>query len=253
MLQSIQHQNMDREDSQWNNLCRFGGVVALLQLICLLIFSIAPIILGGEPQTAAEYYTMLQEDRFLGFMRLDFATLLLLCLIPFPTFGIYAALRRSSKPYAALATALVFIGVVLSLSNHPAFSMIRLSDQYALAAGAGQREQLLAAGEAVIASNMWNSTAGFLAGIFMQGAFVFISAVMLKSREFSKGTAYSGIIANGLDLAHVFVALFSPSLAVLLLSVGGLFYLAWFPLLARDLIRVGRGVSLAQNMAAQPA
>ena len=63
------------------------------------------------------------------------------------------------------------IGTLLALANESAFAMMHLSDLYAAASSAAQQEQLLAAGEAVIAANMWNSTAGFLAGIFMQGWF----------------------------------------------------------------------------------
>ena len=68
-------------------------------------------------------------------------------------------------------------------------------------------------GETIIATDMWRSTAGFLAGLFMQGAFVFISVVMLSGNRFSKATAYTGILSNGLDFAHVLVGLFIPSVA----------------------------------------
>jgi hypothetical protein len=234
-------------DSQWRSLCRAGGVAALIQLACVVITIIVAFTLGAEPTAADEYYATLQNNRLVGLLRLDFTTLILLCLFAITSFGMYAALRRSNQAYAALATALIYVGMLLALANHSAFSMIRLSDQYAAATTAAQREQLLAAGEAVIASDMWNSTAGFLAGIFMQGAFVFISVVMLRGKEFSKGTAYTGILANGLDLAHVFIGLFLPSLATILLSVGGLFYLVWFPLLGRDLLRLGQGVSKEQK------
>jgi len=118
--------------------------------------------------------------------------------------------------------------------------MIYLSDLHAAATTAVQQEQLIAAGEAVVAGNMWNSTAGFLAGIFMQGGFVFISLVMLRSKGFSKVTAYSGILSNGLDLIHVPLALFAPGLAATILGIGGVFYLVWFPLLGRDLYKLGR-------------
>ncbi len=252
MVHAPQHQITNTEEHQWNNICRLGGAASLLQLVCLVISIPVAFIIGVEPTSAGEYFKVFQNDRLLALVRLDFATLLLLCLFPLTSFGIYAALRRSSKPNAALATALVFGGMLLALANHSAFSIIRLGDQYASATSAAQQEQIRIAGEAVIASNMWNSTAGFLAGIFMQGGFVFISIVMLRSKEFSKGTAYSGILANGLDLAHVFVALFSPSLATVLLSVGGVFYLAWFPLLARDLIRQGRDVSPVQMNMHEP-
>jgi hypothetical protein len=118
--------------------------------------------------------------------------------------------------------------------------MVNLSDRYAAASSAAQQEQLLAVGEAVLAANMWNSTAGFLAGIFMQGGFVFISFVMLRGQDFSKGTAYTGILSNGLDFIHLFVALFAPALAATLLAIGGVFYLFWFVLLGRDLVKLGR-------------
>jgi len=135
---------------------------------------------------------------------------------------------------------LICVGVVLALANHSAFSMIRLSDLYAAATTAAAQEQLLAAGEAVIAGVMWHSTSGFLAGIFMQGGFVLVSALMLRSKTCGKGTAVSGLAANGLDLLHVFVGLTLPSLATTMLYIAGVFYLAWFPLLARDLLKRGQ-------------
>ena len=92
----------------------------------------------------------------------------------------------------------------------------------------------------MIATDMWHTTAGFLAGVFMQGGFVFILYVMLGSTSFSKWTAYTGMLANGLDFVHLFVAIFAPALATILLSIGGVFYLLWIPLLGRDLIRLGR-------------
>jgi hypothetical protein len=108
-----------------------------------------------------------------------------------------------------------------------------------VATTAAAQEQLLVAGEAVIAGDMWHSTSGFLAGIFMQGGFVIISAIMLRSKAFSKGTAMTGLAANGLDLLHVFVGLLLPQVATTMLWIAGVFYLAWFPLLARDLLKRG--------------
>jgi len=230
-------------ESQWRNLCRIGGVSSFLQLALVLLSAVIGIIVGGEPKTAGEYFSALGNDGLAGILRLDFATLILICLFVFTAFGILAAFRRSNLPYAALAMTLVLVGTILGLANHSAFSMMRLSDLYAAAASATQQEQLLTVAEAMIASDMWNSTAGFLAGIFMQGGFVFISIVMLRSKEFSKGTAVTGLLANGLDLIHVFVMLFAPAVGIALLYIGGIFYLAWFPLLGRDLLKLGRDVS----------
>ena len=232
----------EHTDSQLRSLCRMGGIAALLQLICVLTSLVVSITVGAEPTTVEEYFTLLQQDRLVGLLRMDFSTLILICLYPLTSFGMYAALRQTNKAYAALAVALIFVGMTLALAPHSAFSIIRLSDQFAAASSVAQQEQLKAAGEAVISSGMWNSTSGFLAGIFLQSGYVILSVVMLSSKYFSKATGITGILANGFDLVHVFVALFNPSLAVILLYISGPFYLLWFPLLARDLYKLGRRV-----------
>lgn len=67
----------------------------------------------------------------------------------------------------------------------------------------------LAAGEAVLATDIWHGTGAYLGGIFVQTGAVWISVVMLRS-VFGKLTAYVGIITHGLDLVHI---LFAPLLA----------------------------------------
>jgi hypothetical protein len=226
-------------DSQWRSLCKLGGIAALLQLVCVLTSTVIAILVGTEPANAEEYFSILEQNRLAGLLRLDFATLILICLYPLTSFGMYAALRDSNKAYSSLAVALIFTGTILALAPHSAFSMIGLSDQFAAATSIVQQEQLLAAGEAVISSDMWHSTSGFLAGIFMQGGSIVVSVVMLGSKNFSRATGITGILSNGFDLVHVFVALFNPALAVILLYISGPFYLLWFPLLARDLYKLG--------------
>ena len=231
----------ERGRSDWQRLSRLAGVVAFVQLAFVLMTMVVVFTVGAEPETALAYYTVLSEQRLIGLLRLDFPTVIQMSLFPITVVGIYAALRESRPAYALLTVVLVVTGIVLGLANHSALSMIRLSDMYAAATSAADRELLLAAGEAVIATDIWNGTAGFLAGIFMQGAFVFISYVMLKTTVFSRWTAYTGMLANGLDLLHVFVGLVAPGVSYVLLAIGGVFYLAWFPLLGRDLWRAGRG------------
>jgi hypothetical protein len=233
-----QTQKAENAHSDWNHVIQLGGIVAWLQLACVLITSIVLTIVGGEPATAAEYYGALNGG-IAGLLRLDFATLILVALMPFVALGLYAAFHQSRPAYALLAMIMILMGTFLALANHSAFSLMHLGDLYAVASPVAQA-QLLTVGEAVIASDMWHTTAGFLAGIFMQGGFVFISFVMLRTPGFGKGTAYTGILANGLDLLHVFIALFAPALASILLAVGGVFYLIWFPLLGRDMVRFGK-------------
>jgi hypothetical protein len=86
---------------------------------------------------------------------------------------------------------------------------------------------------------MWNSSAAYMSGILLQGAGVVISLIMLKSNDFSKVTAYSGLLANGLDLVQHIIHPFAPPASAIISSIMGLFYLVWFPMLGWDLLRLG--------------
>ncbi len=242
MLTGVPVAEVERADSRWKSLYTVGSIAALTQLVCTLITLGVFSTLGAEPATPAEYFRVLQQDRLVGILRLDFPSLINVLLYAATAFGIYAALKRQHEVPAALATALMFLGIALAVSAHSAFSMLYLSDQYAAATSTAQKDQLLAAAQMMIASDWWHSTGGILAGLFLQGGMTLMSFLMLQGRLFSRATAYTGILSNGLDFVHVLVGLFLPSLGTVLLSVGGLCYLAWFPLLARDFRRLSRSI-----------
>ena len=227
-------------ESAWKGLCKIGGVAALILIVYSIVTMIVLIILGGQPSTAEETFTLLQNNRVVGLLRLDLLTIIVMPLYYLLFTGIYVALRRTNGAYAALATALAFIGVTLFLATPSVFSMTYLSDQYAAAATDAQKSLFLAAGETIIASDMWHSTGAIMGGILLQSAGVFISVVMLQSKVFSRLTAYVGILTHGLDLAHILIGLFVPGVGVILMAVAGPLYLWWFPLVGRRLYQLGR-------------
>jgi hypothetical protein len=228
------------EGTDWQLLCKVGGVAALLQLVCSLVTIVIVFGAGGEPSTAEQYFDLLQDHRLLGLIRLDFASVLNVGLYPLTAFGLYAALRRARPAGMALALALVITGAVLWLGSHSALSMISLSDQYAAATSELQRSQLLAAGQAVIASDMWHTTGAFMSGIFLQGATTFISILMLRGMVFSKAIAWVGILDHGLDLAHVVLMVFVPLVGQWLMIVAGPLYPVWFFMVGRRLLQLGK-------------
>ena len=228
------------EDSAWERLCKIGGVAALISAVCSLLTLIIVITFGGEPTTVNEYFTVLQEDRLIGIIRLDFPSVINVMQYYLIFFGLYAALRRANGAYAALATAFAFVGVTLWLATHSAFSLISLSDQFAAATTDALRSQLLAAGNAVIASDMWHSTGALMGGILLQSGAVLISYVMLRSKIFSKVTGYVGVLTHGLDLAHIIIGIFAPGVGNLLMFIAGPLYLIWFPLVSWRLLQLGR-------------
>jgi hypothetical protein len=75
----------------------------------------------------------------------------------------------------------------------------------------------------------------------LQGAGIIISLVMWRSKDFSKVTAYSGLLGNGFDLIQHVLHPFLPAVSAFISMFMGIFYFVWFPMLGRDLLRLGRG------------
>lgn len=234
--------------SGWSGLCRAGGVAALLLTAYSLGTMVQLLVLGGQPATAAEAFRLLEDNRIVGLLRLDLPTVFAMPLYYLVFLGLFAALRRSDAAYAVLSTVLAFAGVTLVLATPTALSMVPLSDRYAAAATEAARSRLLAAGEALLAADIWHGTGAMMGAILLQGGAVLISAVMLRSGVFSRAIAYVGLVTHGFDLAHILFGLFLPAAGVLLMAVAGPLYLIWFPLIGRRLLQLAREPSRGSSL-----
>jgi hypothetical protein len=182
---------------------------------------------------------MLQENRLLGLLRLDMLTILVMPLYYLLFVSFYVILRQTHAGYALLALILGCAGVTLVLATPSAFSWLALSDKYRMATGI-EKDFLLAAGEAILASDLWHGSGALIGGLLLQTSLLLASLMMLRSTVFSRLTAWLGILTHGLDLLHLILAFLLPAGGVALMIVAGPLYLLWFPLLARDLFRLGR-------------
>lgn len=220
-------------------LYRIGGVAAALQLVAILGYGVVAAVLGPKPASAAAYFAVYLESPAAAFLRGDFLLLILIGLYlgTFPAF--YVALRRESPVYAALAALFTIIAVTGAFATESTFSLRHLGSQF-ITASEAQRSQLIAAAEAVISSDMWNSSAAYMGGILLQGSGVMISLIMLRSKDFSKVTAYAGLLGNGFDLPQHIIHPFAPSIAAPIQMFMGIFYFVWFPMLARDFFRLAK-------------
>jgi len=240
-MSSLTQQSTDTAvfKSSLKSLYTIGGVSAILQLVAILSYPFVIAILGPKPVNAEEYFAIFQNSKLEAFLRGDFLLLILIGLYlgTFP--AIYVALGRLSPIYTALATIFTLIAVTGCFATESSFSLLHLGGQYVAAVSDAQRTQLVAAGQAIIASDMWNGTAAYMGGILLQGSGVMISVIMLRSREFSKVTAIAGLLGNALDLTQHLLHPFAPSLSAPIQIMMGAFYLVWFPMLARDFFRLG--------------
>lgn len=233
--------------SEWRGLLRTAGLAAYAQLIITLISIVVMTALGPPPAEIEPFLAVFQESPIAGLLRDDFLFLLLVAVYLVTFSGIYYAMRREYPALTTLAVLFTFAAATLSMAAHSGFSLWHLSEQYAQAATEAQKQQILAAAEAVRAMGWWNSTAGFMTGLLLQGSGVMISAGMLKHPGFARLTAFSGLIANGLDLVQHILHFPFPAVAAPLLYVAGPLYLVWYFMLGRDLWRLGRPVSNYAN------
>jgi hypothetical protein len=76
----------------------------------------------------------------------------------------------------------------------------------------------------------------------MEFACLVISAVMMKSRVFSKVTAYAGILGNALLIVVEIIITFArglPSAGFVIAICGGLSLMTWYLLVGRRLLQLG--------------
>jgi hypothetical protein len=205
-------------------------------LITIVILAVV----GGSPGTAAEAFSLLQTNRILGLLRMDLLTVVFIPLYYLIFLGIFLALHGNKNAWSIIALLAVFVGLTLFLATPSVLAILNLSDKYATATSENQQNQLIAAGEAILASDMWHGTGAILGGILIQFGALLFSILMLPGNVFNRLTAYVGIIAHGLDFVHFFFLLLIPPAGVILLAIAGTFYLLWFPLIGVRLLQIGR-------------
>jgi hypothetical protein len=208
---------------------------------------------GPPPSTVLEWFTLFQDRWLTGLFFLGLADIVIVILWGPMSLALYAALKQANKTWSRIAATLVFVGMAVYLATNTAFSMLSLSQKYAAATTEAQKSIVLAAGQAMIAVS--EGTGGQYTGmplVWLAG--LILSVVMLRSKAFSKATAWVGILGLGLGLASMPFAGYAtagPTTAAVSAIVavtyigGGLLSLAWYILVGRRLLQLGRGVSNA--------
>ena len=234
--------NIGTADSAYNGLYKAGAVAALMAAVLfrrnldaewmlLRGAGMMNAVPSAPPNTVIDWFTLLQNNKLLGLTLLNFFDLANYALVGLIFLALFAALRRASPSWMGIAAALGFAGITVYFASNQAFTMLSLSEQYAAATTGAQRAMFLAAGQAVLAIHRNASFAGsgiYLSFLLVSVAGLIISAVMLRSSIFSKGTAYMGILANGFGLGYYIVFAFASALVFIPLSISAIFLLIWY-------------------------
>ncbi len=217
---------------------RIASIAAIAQLLVLSVGIVVTAGVGVIPTTAIGFFTLMHDNLLMGFLIDDFFSVLLITLYLFTFPALFQVLKTRNFSLSFYGAILSVIAVILTLSAHTGFSLLHLNGQYWAATDEMTRTRFLTAGEAVIAGNIWNSTAGFFSGVFLQGGGILMSAAMVGSGRFRRLTIIAGLLANSLDLINHLIGHWLPVMARILLFVGGPFYLVWYIMLFLDLRRL---------------
>jgi hypothetical protein len=221
-------------------ICRVGAISAFILLVYCIEMIVQISVLGGQPSSAAEAFQLLESNKFVALLRMDLPTIFVLPLYYFLFLALSAVCFRTDGVKSILSAVLVFAGVTLALATPMALSMVPLSDKYAAATTDSARQQFLAAGEAILASDMWHSTGAYVGGLMVQVGAVLICLVMMKNRSFGKVAGSLGVAAHGIDLVHLIFMAVLPKVGAVFMMIAGPLYPVWFWFVGRDLLRVAR-------------
>jgi len=254
MSQMIQNQGMNVKaiDANWMSLYKIGGVSALITVAAFLLDFI--ISLGGKDfnpatLTAIDWFTLFRTNWLFGLRALGLINIISLTISLSLYFALFAVHRHVFPAYAGLAVIIYVVGTAIYIANNAAVPMFVLSYKFAAVATDAQRTLLAAAGEAIIARGADFAPGSFISFFFTEIAGLAFSFIMLRSRIFSRVTAYTGILGFILLSVYTIWSVFIPALfdeAMIVAMVGGLLRIAWYILIARRLLQLGKGITKAE-------
>lgn len=224
----------DTENPQWTWLYKIGGAAAfsmvLLILIQIVIFMVAAPPFEGS---VLEWFNLFQRNSILGLVAFELLMVVYVLLSIPMALALFIAVRDDHPSLAVIYLAFSMIGSMAFIAARPAFEMLAISQQYAAATSEAQRTVLLAAGESMLA--IFNGTAFQVSYYLGSLNGLIISVILLKSKHFSKSTAYVRIASSVFDFG-----ILVPSIGIYISIFSVVFMMVWNFLIARRLFQLSK-------------
>ena len=225
---------LNSANSQWSWLYKIGGAAAfgmvLLILVQIVVFMIAAPPLEGS---ALDWFNLFQRNQILGLVAFELLMVVYVLLSVPMALALYIAVRNDHPSLSVIFLAFNLVGVVAFIAARPAFEMLAISQQYAAATNDAQRTVLLAAGESMLA--IFNGTAFQVSYYLGSLNGLIISVILLRSKYFSKTTAYVRIASSMLDFG-----ILVPSIGIYISIFSVVFMLIWNLLIGRRLFQLSK-------------
>jgi hypothetical protein len=234
--------SIETADPRWKDLYRIGGLASLLAALLVVVAVIAFFIWPYKPGNAstADILTALQTDRLGGLISLDLLMLVIVSVTILPALAMYVALKPVNESYALIALVLWLVAVGLIIPARPLVELVSLSGKYSTATTEAARSQYLAAGEALLA--VFSGTAWLVFNVLSLVSGLISSLLMLRSKTFTKLTAYVGILNSLAGFGFLI-----PVIGLVLLLASTIGTPIWYLLVARTFFRLGWGKAAASQ------
>jgi hypothetical protein len=231
--------------SSWRTLYRAAGAAALITAV-LIPVQIAVFIAYPYPDTVAGWFGLLRDNPLAGLVDLDLLLVVDNILLVVIALAVYVALRQASPSVTTMAAGLWLLAIVMVIAANPAVEMLSLSDQFAAATTEAQRASALAAGQALLAG--WEGTAFQVGYIVGQLAGILLGIVMLRGDLFGRAVPVTLILGNVLGFGY-----YLPTVGLAISAFSGVVLWAWYLLIARRFLQLGRGPAPSVLTAAAPS
>lgn len=227
---------------EWKTLYRVGGIAAVVAAILFRrnIGAEVSLFTGVDaiPIMAVDWFSLLHSNPFVGMSLLAVFDLFNYFLEGMFFLALAVAFWQVNKSRMVLALASGFVGIAVSFSTNISLTMYSLSNQYAATQIEAQRSVLLASGQAVLGSNLplagSPSTGMYMSLLLIALAGLLISVSILST---NRATAIVGLLAGSCDLVYCLTFPYSLMLQIILMSLGGVFWMIWHLLVARVLLK----------------
>jgi hypothetical protein len=228
--------------SSWRTLYRAAGAAALITA-ALIPIQIAVFLAYPYPDTVAGWFALLRDNPLAGLVNLDLLLVVDNVLLVIIALAVYVALRRTSPSVTTMATGLWLLAIVMVIAANPAVEMLSLSNQFAAATTEAQRSTALAAGQALLAG--WEGTAFQVGYIVGQLAGIMLGIIMLRGNLFGRAVPYTLILGNVLGFGY-----YLPTVGLAISALSGVVLWAWYLLVARRFLQLGRSPAPSTPLAA---
>ena len=220
---------------RWTDLFKLAAWSCWLFSFSIVLAVAAYIVWAYAPgQMASETLLIKLEEKPVGtLMSLDFFMLPAAALTILPTVGLFVILRKVNESYALLLLVFGLMGIVIIFAGRPVLEMTQLSTAYSLTADSVQKQNYVAAAEALL--TMFDGTAWMASMVFMSLSGIFAGMGIFKSPLFKTGHAWLVLTIAMLGLA-IFIPVIGPLLS-LFATVGSII---WNLILAQVFFRIVR-------------